>query len=156
MSGTIIKTNDPHLEKLSRELIKSGIIQTTKPDTCWLDGSCCPYGYPEGTFEKRPIACFMGNGGCEKLNSNKSDIIIFAGYLIEAESEPKLRKVFDRYGVSLSSELTMLADGGEDYKISELEKTILITAANIIEREEKNENRAPIDNKIIRRKDFEV
>lgn len=156
MSGTIIKTNDPHLEKLSRELIKSGIIQTAKPDTCWLDCSRCPYGYPEGTFVKRPTACFMGDGGCEKLKDHKSDIIQFSKILIDEESNPKLQKVFDKHGVTLSSEITMLADGDENYKISELEKTILATAANIIEREEKNDNRAPIDNKIIRRKDFEV
>ncbi|TSC75039.1 MAG: hypothetical protein G01um101444_86 [Parcubacteria group bacterium Gr01-1014_44] len=159
MNGrAVIKTNDPNLTKLSEELINSGVIQVVgqvAPDTCWLDSTRCPYGYPEGTFEKRPVSCFMGDGGCGKLNDHKSDIVKFSGNLIEAESEPKLREVFDRFGITLSSELVMLADGGE-YEISELEKTILVAAANIIEREEKNEDRAPIDNKIIRRKDFEA
>jgi len=160
-NSNIIKTNDPNLVQLSQELIKAGIIATVVPDTCWLDGSRCPFGYPEGTFEKRPTtACFVGDKpgyGCHKLTEHKTELLEFSRILINKEAEPKLIEVFNRFGVTLSSEIAMLADDNNDegYATSSLEKTILINAASIIEREEKNVNIAPIDNKVIRRKDFE-
>ena len=162
MNGsTVIKTNDPYLAKLSEELINSGVIQIAAkvaPDACWLDGSRCPYGYPEGTFQKRPQhVCFIGGNqdfGCRKLAEHKKELTGFSHLLIAEEAEPKLIEVFNRFGVTLSSEIVMLANG-EECEVTSLEKTILITAASIIEREEKNENRAPIDNKIIRMEDFE-
>lgn len=147
-------SNNPDLVKLGQELIKAGIIKTVAPDTCWLDGSCCPYGLPEGTFEKRPMACFMGKNGCRKLKDHKSDLIQFSNLIIAEESERQLQEAFDKSGVTLSSEVAMLAN--DEYEISDLEKIILITGAKIIEREEKSEDRAPIDSKIIRKKDFEL
>src|SRR3989344_6934632 len=126
MNGTLIKTNNPHLAKLSEELINSGVIQIVAkatPDTCWLDGSRCPYGYPGGAFEKRPTACFMGDSGCRKLNDHKQDIIQSSKILIEEEAEPKLQEVFDRFGRTLSSEINTLA---EELEITNLEKTILV------------------------------
>ena len=163
MNGsTVIKTNDPYLAKLSEELINSGVIQIAAkvaPDACWLDGSRCPYGYPEGTFQKRPQhVCFIGGNqdfGCRKLAEHKKELTGFSHLLIAEEAEPKLIEVFNRFGVTLSSEIATLSDE-EGYTLSSLEKTILIAAAKIIEREEQNENIAPIDNKIIRRKDFEL
>ena len=148
-----IKTKDPNLVELSQEMIKAGIIEITVPDACWLDGSRCPYGHPEGTFEKRPRhVCFVGREqghGCPKLAEHKEDLKQFYEILISKEAKLKLQEVFDKFGRILSSEITRLVED-EDYETSNLEKIILNIAANILEREERRGNKTLIENKIIR------
>ena len=147
--STLIKTKDGNLAELAEELIKDGVIQTTAPDTCWLDGSRCPYGYPEGTFEKRPVTCYPG--GCKKLAS--VDMQEFCRTGIDDEVAEKVNDAFERMGRKLSDEITVIVEEEEKFKISQLERLILIKAAEIMKKREKEQN-DPDQETIIKKKDL--
>lgn len=149
MKNPVIKTDDPNLAALSQELIQSGIIVTTRPDTCWLDSSRCPYGLPEGTFEKRPEICFVG--GCKKLIN--PGITEFCRNQIADEVREKIDDAFETVGRNLADEVKILAED-QAFKASKLERLILTKAAEIVQRWEK-EQELPLEEKIIKKKDLE-
>ena len=148
--SALIKTKDKNLAELAKELIKASVIQTTASDTCWLDKSRCPYGLPEGTFEKRPVTCYPG--GCKKLAS--VDIKEFCRTGIDDEVTEKVNNAFERMGRKLSDEITVIAEEEEKFKISQLERSILIKAVEIMKKREKEQNE-PDQETIIKKKDLE-
>jgi hypothetical protein len=68
-------------EDIKRQLLSLSFInnrvQEKRSEQCWVDGSNCPYGRPEGQFALRPKNfCRPKNniGGCIKLNDHSGDV----------------------------------------------------------------------------------
>lgn len=109
-------------------------------DACWVDGNRCPYGFPNGRFQDRPIhICHLG--GCNRLNTLEEDVYNFWRSYSVNEIDDKLETKLEKEQVSLSSELRMIAEERFECGLPEIQ--ILELAADIIDGK-------PYDKKIIR------
>jgi len=98
---------------------------------CWLDGSDCPYGAPEGRFDLRP-KFFCQKGGCRKildfglaLKNTISDISILSPTVEEWVSENKPTTISESLSCIIESEKDFFDNG---------EKDVIAKAAQILKK----------------------
>lgn len=110
---------------------------------CWLDGTECPYGRPEGKFIFRPVVfCRMPRGkdtGCAKLADKKVLIEIFYEQVISDEIA-KLRWYInpDELEADVVEQEMLLSDKIREIaeKLPDSDREALERAAEILEKAE--------------------
>lgn len=98
------------------------VMNTPPEDACWVDGDKCPFGFPRGRFLDRPTSfCHLEEGGCKRLQ--------VVGIELQCqESEKSLRSRIEKETVTLTSELTVIAENlaeGPEQEVLELAADII-------------------------------
>lgn len=111
-------------------------LNAVQPNTCWLDGSSCPYGEPYGRFNDRPRKnCHIDEGGCGKLRASVG-IQILASPIVDKELdrfEKATKKEIDEQREPLHELLEYKANSlAEKGRINNLEKVILLCASKVL------------------------
>ncbi|MDP3954523.1 MAG: hypothetical protein Q8Q06_03860 [bacterium] len=124
------------LEKRIREQM-SGLIKLLPEDACWVDGEKCPFGFPRGRFDQRPISFCVApsakNSGCNKLLPLSEVIEDMVGEIKLETKTAEIENEIEKQKVTLESEVRAVADSGD---FTEDEKKIVNLASDLIKRHE--------------------
>ena len=134
---------DQGQQELDRESIeyltrKAKAKEEAHSKACWIDGSECLYGQPEGQFLLRPRQFCRPTReqeevGCGKIDDNSDDLNEIARKLQRREIEITLSAIMGEQVLSLSGEVDVAAESEKDEK----KKGVLKLAIAIIEEREK-------------------
>lgn len=122
-------------QELSRRLVgiaKGSLGITITKRTCWIDGSDCPYGQPEGQFLFRPRQFCRpsreGSSGCRRVDDCSDELKSLVTSILVEGMEEKIKKA----ATKVSSELRALADQATGGGAKDLLKMV----AELIEKKE--------------------
>lgn len=121
------------------EKTRTSLLEILGSDkACWLDGTTCPYGSPGGKFMDRPTSfCFLGNGGCAKLNSCGSIVNLFIKPAFEEQRkriETEVSKAFGEHVDHPGDYLISRLETGE-LDLDDIDERVIRITAEILQKE---------------------